>query len=165
MRSFGGVLAHEFGHFAQGLGMRPPYIVRSVNGWFARVVYERDWWDVKLEEVAESWDGWISIILHIARFFVWLSRRILWRLTHVGHAINCFALRQMEYDADRYEVQFAGSETFAKTSHRLQMLGIDSSHALQLVQESWNERKLSRNLPQLERCKRRVKTGTLRAQK
>ena len=119
MRSFGGVLAHEFGHFAQGLGMRLTYIVRSVNAWFARVVYERDSWDMKLEEAAESWDGWISIILQIARFFVWLSRRILWCLMHVGHAISCFALRQMEYDADSYEVQFAGSETFAKTSHCL----------------------------------------------
>ena len=42
IREFGGVLAHEFGHFAQGGGMRLTALVRFVNGWFARVVYERD---------------------------------------------------------------------------------------------------------------------------
>ena len=36
------VLAHEFGHFAQGTGMRITYVIRGVNAWFARTVYERD---------------------------------------------------------------------------------------------------------------------------
>ncbi|MEO8429753.1 MAG: M48 family metallopeptidase [Verrucomicrobiota bacterium] len=42
MRQFAGVLAHEFGHFAQGAGMRLTYIIRQINFWFAQVVYERD---------------------------------------------------------------------------------------------------------------------------
>src|SRR5947209_6371913 len=41
-RQFAGVLAHEFGHFAQGAGMRFTYLIRRINSWFARVVYERD---------------------------------------------------------------------------------------------------------------------------
>jgi hypothetical protein len=41
MRQFGGVLAHEFGHFAQGAGMRLSYLIRSISYWFTRVVYER----------------------------------------------------------------------------------------------------------------------------
>ena len=54
MRQFAGVLAHEFGHFAQGAGMRLTYIIRKINFWFARVVYERDSWDVKLEQTARG---------------------------------------------------------------------------------------------------------------
>ncbi len=50
VRDFAGVLAHEFGHFRQGLAMRLSYVVRRVNGWFARVVYQRDGWDQALEE-------------------------------------------------------------------------------------------------------------------
>ena len=34
-REFGGVLAHEFGHFAQGAGMITTYVVRMVSFWFA----------------------------------------------------------------------------------------------------------------------------------
>jgi Zn-dependent protease with chaperone function len=36
------VLAHEFGHFSQGFGMRATYLIRSVNFWFTKVVYHRD---------------------------------------------------------------------------------------------------------------------------
>ena len=50
LSEFAGVIAHEFGHFTQGFGMRLSYVIRSVNGWFARVVYERDAWDVSLEQ-------------------------------------------------------------------------------------------------------------------
>jgi hypothetical protein len=48
IREFAGVLAHEFGHFSQGIGMRLTYIIRSISYWFSRVVYERDHWDEKL---------------------------------------------------------------------------------------------------------------------
>jgi Zn-dependent protease with chaperone function len=40
-REFAGVLAHEFGHFAQGFGMRTSYVIRRINSWFERVAYER----------------------------------------------------------------------------------------------------------------------------
>jgi len=42
---FAGVLAHEFGHFGQGVGMRLGQLISRVNAWFERVVYERDSWD------------------------------------------------------------------------------------------------------------------------
>jgi len=45
LQEFGGVLAHEFGHFSQGLGMRLSYLVRAIIHWFVRVVYQRDQWD------------------------------------------------------------------------------------------------------------------------
>ena len=48
-REIAGVIAHEFGHFRQGAGMRISYLIRRVNGWFARVVYERDAWDEAIE--------------------------------------------------------------------------------------------------------------------
>ena len=54
VRQLGGVLAHEFGHFAQGGGMRLTAIVRGVNAWFARVVFERDEWDLRLEEWSKT---------------------------------------------------------------------------------------------------------------
>ena len=95
MRQFAGVLAHEFGHFAQGAGMRLTYVIRRINLWFARVVYERDEWDLKLEQSAKTSDWRMRIVLQMARGCVWLSRRILWALMHAGNAISCFMLRQM----------------------------------------------------------------------
>ncbi len=49
MKQFAGVLAHEFGHFSQGAGMRLSFLIRAISFWFARVVYQRDRWDLSLD--------------------------------------------------------------------------------------------------------------------
>ena len=149
LRELTGVLAHEFGHFAQRAGMRTTYVIRTVNGWFMRVVYERDAWDEQLVEWSKEMDIRIGIIFYIARLFVWLTRQILWLLMVIGHAISCFMLREMEYDADRHETWLAGSKAFEKTSRRV----IELSVAHQLAQRDlgtfWNEGRLPDNLPGL----------------
>jgi Zn-dependent protease with chaperone function len=147
MQEFGGVLAHEFGHFAQGAGMRLTYLVRATSAWFARVVYERDKWDVRLVQAAYSLNIRLGVFLHLIRFAVWLTRRILWMLMHLGHAISCFMLRQMEYDADSYETRLAGSEAFARTAAKLQHLNAAGQAAYEKIRESWNGRRLPENLP------------------
>jgi len=149
MRQFAGVLAHEFGHFAQGAGMRLTYIVRNINFWFARVVYERDAWDLKLEQSAKRIDWRIGIMLHMARACVWLSRRILWVLMHAGHGISCFMLRQMEYDADSYETKLAGSDVFESAASRLRVLNAATQVAYQDVRQSWASNRLPEDLPLL----------------
>ena len=107
--------------------MRLTYVIRNINFWFARVVYERDAWDVQLEESARNSDFRIALVLHATRFCVWLTRRILWVLMHIGNAISCFMLRQMEYDADSYEAKLAGSDAFESTAARLQILNVATS--------------------------------------
>jgi Zn-dependent protease with chaperone function len=150
LRQLTGVLAHEFGHFAQGTAMRVSYIVRSINGWFARVVYERDAWDEQLESIARGSDsGGIAIVLWSAKGLVWVTRRTLWVLMYAGHAVSCFLLRQMEFDADRYEARVSGSETFAQTCRILPQLSVASNGAFSDLARAWNERKLCDDLPAL----------------
>lgn len=144
---FTGVLAHEFGHFSQGAGMRLTYIIRTVSHWFARVVYERDAWDDRLVEWSSGGDGRIMIIVGTARGAVWLTRRVLWLLMMAGHAISCFALRQMEYDADAYETQVAGSDVFETTSLRIPQLGYGSQAAHNHLSQLFNDRRLCDDMP------------------
>ena len=112
LRQFAGVLGHEFGHFAQGAGMRLSYVIRSISFWFTRVVYERDAWDQQLVDWSNEFDLRVGWILYLARGFVWLTRRILWCLMMIGHIVSGILLRQMEFDADRHEAQLTGSDTF-----------------------------------------------------
>jgi len=122
-RELAGVIAHEFGHFRQGAGMRFSYVIRRVNGWFARVVYERDAWDEAIASWSESEEGWITVMVRCAQLGVWFSRRVLWVLMMAGHAISCLLLRQMEYDADRAEIRLAGSTAFESTTMKMAALG------------------------------------------
>jgi Zn-dependent protease with chaperone function len=149
VRQFGGVLAHEFGHFSQGAAMSLTFIVRSVNAWFARVVYERDTWDDRLRSSAQRSDFRFGIILHLARAMVWVTRRILWLLMNVGHAVSCFMMRQMEFDADRFESQVVGSETFAETTRHFQLLNAAWQQTIAQQTEAYATNRLVNDLPRL----------------
>jgi len=147
VREFGGVLAHEFGHFAQGAGMRITYLIRSSNAWFARVVYERDRLDEFLRTASKRIDIRIGIVFYFARIMVWLTRKILWVFMWLGNALSCFMLRQMEFDADYYETQVAGSATFARTAAALRFLGAGWQRAVGFQQESYSACRLVDDLP------------------
>jgi Zn-dependent protease with chaperone function len=148
LREFAGVLAHEFGHFTQSFGMRLTYIIRSVNAWFARVVYERDEWDVMLEEAAQTEDIKLAIVVGIARLGVWFSRQILKALMFIGHGIGCFMLRQMEYDADSYEIKLAGSDHFESAMRRIHVLAATLEQTYKDMRTSWNmNKRLPDNFP------------------
>jgi predicted Zn finger-like uncharacterized protein len=132
-----GVIAHELGHFTQGMGMRLSYVVRSINAWFGRIVYEGDDWDEALAKSCEGTDLRIAIILYSALLCIWLTRAVFWLLMVVGHALSCFLLRQMEYDADRNEARLAGAKAFAETARKILLLQLASNSAYGLASLSW----------------------------
>ncbi len=148
MRQFAGVLAHEFGHFSQGVGMRVSYMIRSINMWFARVVFERDAWDEKIEQLCNSGDN-VQLFGWIFKGAVWLSRRVLWLFMMAGHMISGFLSRQMEFDADRYESRMVGGEVFESTARKLKVLGVATQGAFIDLQNSLREGTLADNLPKL----------------
>jgi Zn-dependent protease with chaperone function len=149
LRQLAGVLAHEFGHFSQGAGMRLTFIIRSISFWFVRLVYERDSWDQSLEEYASNTEGWLNGLVQLARLCVWLTRGILWVLMWIGNLVSCFMLRQMEFDADRHEARLAGSETFQQTARRLGELSVARQMSMNDLSQFMNEGKLADNLPAL----------------
>lgn len=151
MRQFGGVLAHEFGHFSQGAGMRLSFVIRGVNFWFIRIVYERDQWDEKLKSLAGTEDFRIGWIFQFARFCVWLNRKLLWCLMMVGHFFSGVLMRQMEFDADRYEARFGGSKTFASTARQLMVLNLSNNAAISDLGDFYREGRLGDDLPKLIR--------------
>ncbi len=149
IRQLAGVLAHEFGHFAQGGGMRLTATVRGVNAWFARVVYERDAWDERLEQWSKETDWRLAVVIVIARGAVSASRWVLTGLMLGGHAISCFMMRQMEYDADSYEIKIAGTDAFIRTSARLRELGVATHIIHNDMREALDGGTLPENLPTL----------------
>jgi Zn-dependent protease with chaperone function len=147
IQQFGGVLAHEFGHFTQGAGMSLTYLIQSINFWFHRVVHERDEWDYYLESATQRLPFQIRIIFYIARGCVAGSRKLLMLLMKLGHGMSCFMSRQMEYDADSYQVKLAGGRAFTQTFHRLRELTLADQLTQSALRESWQNNRLPDNLP------------------
>jgi hypothetical protein len=152
-RELAGVIAHEFGHFTQGAGMRLSYIIRSINFWFARVAYQRDAWDEALEEWSnEVEDGRVAIIVWTVQIAVWFSRLVLKLLLFTGHIISGFMLRQMEYDADAYQIQVVGTETFEVTHRKLATLSAALELTYKQIHATWKKNhQLPDNLSELLR--------------
>lgn len=149
LQQLAGIIAHEFGHFSQNLGMRATYIIRSVNYWFYRSVHERDSWDDKLEELAESEHDWLNIIFSIACLAVGISRFFIKQLSWITDFVSHFMLRQMEYDADRYEAQVAGSNQFRNTSYTMRLLIHAFTHVYHDLGVIWEDRKLVDDIPSM----------------
>lgn len=148
-RQFAGVLAHEFGHFSQGAGMRLSYLVRSVSFWLTRVVYERDDWDARLIAWSQEVDIRLGVIFYMARLFVWLTRKILWCLMMLGHLISGILLREMEFNADCYEIRLAGSDCFESTTRQMALLNAATQGAFADLGEFASEGRLGDDLPRL----------------
>jgi Zn-dependent protease with chaperone function len=148
-RELAGVLAPEFGHFAQAAGMRASVIIFRINHWFYRTVELRDSWDEALEKLVTKSDGWIGLALVLAKFAATLARRVLAGLRWAGEVVSRALLRQMEFDADRYEAVIAGSRQFRRTARQLRLLGHAFSDVHHDLRESWENRKLVDNLPEL----------------
>jgi Zn-dependent protease with chaperone function len=144
-----GVLAHEFGHFAQGAGMRFNYLIRKMNLWLARVAYQPGDLEDKLARSGFNRNIWGNIALGTARFGIWMARQILHGLTMLGHAISCFSLRQMEFDADLYEAKVSGPAEFTNVMKRLRFLNTGWNAADYLVLRNWEDNRLARDLSAL----------------
>ena len=148
-RQLAGVIAHEFAHFSQTSGMLLTYLIRRINDWFTHAAFERDAWDNKLKELSEKLDLRLSWALWLARTVVFAVRLVLIGLVLAGHFFCSGLLREMEFDADRYEARLAGSQNFARTCRQLKLLELCQSSALEDLDQFRRESRLPDNLPAL----------------
>jgi peptidase M48-like protein len=148
-RQFAGVLGHEFGHFTQWAGMRTYFLIWKVRYWFARVAYERDHWDLKLEQMIKTGDWRMRAVFRTAEGTVGLSRSVLRGLLHTANWISAWFSRQMEFDADRHAAALVGDETFEDIQIRLPLLSAACQSAWSDVNQSWSRQRLAEDFPAL----------------
>ena len=154
-RQFVGVLAHEFGHFAQRMGMICSFTVNSVNAWFEHRAYGEDAWDRKFREWSEEAmekEHWFAWIVQLSIGASWIAiratRLLMAGLFHISLRLSSYMSRQMEFDADRYEALLAGSHTFRTTACALRALNRAFAEVNAANIEAWQEHRLLRDLPE-----------------
>jgi Zn-dependent protease with chaperone function len=150
MQQLAGVMAHELGHFSQKAGMRVSYVIRVVNFWLVRLVYGRDRFDDLIQQGADRMPlRWLRFFFQVALFCVKMTRWFLWALMMLGHMICSIMMKQMEYDADRYEVRLAGFSSFDITMREIFSLGAAHRMAMDSLGNQWREKRLADNFPHL----------------
>jgi len=114
---FKAVIAHEFGHFAQG-SMRVGrwvYVAQRIVG---RVVAERGALD-KFLDGASRIDFRVAWIAWLLRLVVWSLRSLVDSFFRVVLLADRALSRQMEYQADLVSVSACGSDAIVSALHRL----------------------------------------------
>src|SRR6185436_3387355 len=123
------------------------------NLWFVRVVFQRDAWDLMLEQWSdEAEDARVAIIVGMTQLSIWFSRLILRVLMHIGFFISGFMSRQMEYNADACQIKVVGTETFERTHRKLGTLEAAMGVADKQIKLTWDRtHQLPDNLPEVLR--------------
>jgi hypothetical protein len=150
LQQLAGVMAHELGHFSQKAGMRVSYVIRVINFWLMRLVYGRDRFDELIQQGADRMPlRGLRFFFQVALFCVRMTRWFLKALMMLGHMISSIMMKQMEYDADRYEVRLAGFSSFDTTMREMFSLGVAHGMAMENLGDQWREKRLADDFPHL----------------
>ena len=149
-------MAHELGHFSQKAGSRAHDLIRAINFWLVRLAFHRDRFDRFLERlIRHRRNPALEIYLKTLALPVTLTHKILRLLMLTGRTLSAHLSRQMEYDADRYEVRLAGYSSFDSTLREYLCLHAAQGLAISALQEQWKEKRLVDNFPRLVVATRR----------
>jgi Zn-dependent protease with chaperone function len=150
LQEFTGVLSHELGHFAQRGGMRLNYVIRKMNLWFARAVYERDAFDQLLYDCCRQNSSMLlAIVAYMGRGGIWISKRVLWVLMMIGHLFSMMLLRAQEFDADACAARVIGSAGRCEELRKLPVLEMAIRQTYSDLSSAFEERRLPEDISQL----------------
>lgn len=142
-RQLVGVLAHEFGHFAQSGGMRCSFLINTVNRWLHSRAYVEDAWDRILRETIEEEEEFLPKVLPSLLLACLSCTRLLMRgLFVLSFRMSRRLSQQMEFDADRYGATVAGSDTIREISLRVRGLIVAWHQSRMKNAAAWQEGRL-----------------------
>lgn len=117
LSEFKAIIAHEFGHFAQS-SMKLGSYVYMANRIIHDMVYERDRWDLLLEEWRRA-DIRLSIFAWLLMPVIWIVRLFMGLLYQGLNLLHSALSRQMEYNADLVAVSVTGSDQIINGLYKL----------------------------------------------
>jgi Zn-dependent protease with chaperone function len=130
LRALAGVIAHELGHFSQATsGLLFRYIV-NVTNWFQEATERTGGIQETIGEHGNDGEGYSQILVIVAVVVTGLGRLLLLQFALLSRLMTFYLTRQMEFDADRYEAEVAGSAQFARTFERLSELEVGFENSL-----------------------------------
>ncbi|MBX3409353.1 MAG: M48 family metalloprotease [Phycisphaeraceae bacterium] len=148
--SFAAVLAHEFGHFSQGAGMRATALLHRMSYWMLQAAYRPGGADAiiggMLKPNSPAVFKMVGFLLNAA---IWVVRLILKIVLIAGFAIAQAMSRRMEFDADAHAARFVGSAAAQAVWPKVYALGLASGEVDQMMAEHWKNKRLPEDLPML----------------
>jgi Zn-dependent protease with chaperone function len=144
-----GVIAHEFGHFAQRSAMTTNLCVNYVNRWLGECAFGQDEWHERLARWEQTYDNGLSqTCIFCAQIMILAVRHLFAHLYKLNIYLTSSMSRNMEFDADCYETQLIGSHHVKANTLNIRKLSYAWQDAMALNFRALHEDdKLLRNIP------------------
>ena len=149
LNQLAGLLGHELRHFSEGANMRLTYMARRINHLFKEGSASGDSIDQKFVQWSQREELHLQMLAQVGLFLAMLCRKLMSLWLQGCGLISGYLLQQLEYDADRHEVQLTGSQRFADTRLRINTLDLVTKQTLQNLTQAWKERHLADDLMNL----------------
>jgi Zn-dependent protease with chaperone function len=147
LKQFTGVLAHEVGHFSQGIFMRLSYAVQLINGWFARMAWGRSGIDDLLDGMMADEPHWSFLLIALfSKLVLFVARLVMMLMAVISQALCMNLSRQAEFDADRRAARIVGSDALAGGLQILPAVGAAGAMAVDRAEAGWTKRELPDDL-------------------
>ena len=119
LRSVAGIITHELGHFSQSGSRSLLGFIIPVACWFEEAAARTSGFSDAMVSYSGDSSRWYVFLMLIMYLTTGLGRLVLMGFVLLSRLITFNLMRQMEFDADRYEWQVAGNLQFVATCERL----------------------------------------------
>jgi len=142
-----GLVAGLMAQHRRGAASGPMNLIRTINGWLWRTVYQQD-----------RFEQWITRVnlrpgFHLGRLVLplrplsFLARAAVWVPMFIGNTVAAALVRQTELDADLCAARLAGKQTFVELLDRVKIVEYTWEGILAEISFLYKEQKLPDSLP------------------
>ncbi len=148
VEQLGGLIGGQLALFRRGAACRPTNLIRAINGWLWRSVYEDSRFDAWLARVASRPGFSAAKLLVPLRAAKLVAQAVLFVPMFVGNTLAQGLVRQSELDADRAAARLIGRESFSATLVRQGVVDFTWEGVLAELEFLNKEQALPDSLPQ-----------------
>ena len=148
VEQLGGLIAGQMALYRRGAACRPTNLIRAINGWLWRSIYEDSRFDAWLARVASRPGFSAAKLLVPLRAAKLIAQAVLFVPMFIGNTLAQGLVRQSELDADRAAARLVGRETFAATLVRQGVVDFTWEGVLAELEFLNKEQALPDSLPQ-----------------
>lgn len=148
VEQLGGLIAAQLAMHRRGAGCGPANLIRSINGWMWRSVYQEDRFDRWITRANLRPGFHPGRLLLPLRAFSFLARVVLWIPMFIGNTVAASLARESELDADRIAARLIGGKAWTATLERLKVVAFTWEGILTELPFLYKEQQLPDSLPQ-----------------
>jgi hypothetical protein len=143
-----GLVANEMAQFRRHAGSGPTNLIRAINGWLWRSIYDNGRFDAWLARVAERRHFHFAKLLLPLRAAKFIAQAVLFIPMFIGNTVASTLVRAAELDADRTTARLVGRRTFTSLLTQVGVVGFTWQGVLAELNFLHRDQKLPDSLPQ-----------------